>query len=151
MHEEKFKHWITEYSGFTLWFSLITFIIIQILIFVSPSSFSRRPINYFLYFLNLTVIAFFLSYISIRLHEKFDLNIHLVHHLLYIFVAVGISLLLHTIFAKNELTFQSASLYILGAVFITTIQYEIFDHDLSQIAIIILALIATIHAFLVVW
>jgi FtsH-binding integral membrane protein len=60
------------------------------------------------------------------------------------------SLLIHVIFAKNEITFQSVALYIFGAVYLMTLLFVIFV-EISNITLYVTAILSILWGFYIVW
>jgi hypothetical protein len=161
---------LLENSAWTYVIPLIIVTLLSLIAFFKRSLISKTPLNWLSYLLFTASFALVFGYISAA-HEYpvLDANGNQVrdigtnggslifHHGTYnylyaIFLASMISLALtvHTFTTKSELTFQSASLYVVGSVLFIVFQYLVFT-DISLLINHIITVCGIVWGFYVVW
>ncbi|KRX11141.1 hypothetical protein PPERSA_10908 [Pseudocohnilembus persalinus] len=140
-----FADWIETYVGFTFWAALVILVGIQLSVLFVRQSVSKAPLNIVFYILHVVCFAFVFANFEIGGDGE------MLTHGLYFFSLVIFSLLIHVLFAKNEITFQSVALYVLGAVYLATLYSEIFIPDLQGKSLYILSIITVLWGFYNVW
>jgi FtsH-binding integral membrane protein len=140
-----FESWLLTNWGFSFVCCLIvTLLLILLTFFLKSTVLSKIPVNIIVYLLFTIAFAFLFAYFEAK---SWDGEIYVG---LFVFTAVTFSLLIHSIISKCELTFQSATLYVFGAVLLAILIFEIFTHFALHLLYIIGAL-AIIWGFYLVW
>jgi hypothetical protein len=141
-----FRSWVLEWNGFTFWTCLIIVVVLQIVGLLWRSLVSQSSLAWLWY----TVHTFAFSFLFAYFEASNSPSNTLINYVFALGFWVSISLLVHSLASKTEITFQSATLYILGAVYSVTLYHIIFS-QFSLETTYLSAFAVTLFGFYLVW
>lgn len=122
-------------------------IVIALVTFFYKQTVNHSPNNWVAYILFTVFLGFLLSYFQA---ERRALDAY-VYYAVFALLIVVLALFIHVFFTKQEITFQSVSLYVFAAAFWITFYYEVKIIDMPLLHTFLFGIFATIFGFYFAW
>lgn len=145
-----------------VWSFLIPLIVISLLSLVAffvRSLIARTPVNWVSYIFFTVGFATLFAYLSVKYQERAVIGgidtvtqdgTWIYFYVLSMAAMISFALTIHTLTTKSELTFQSASLYVVGSVLLVAFLFLVFS-NMPLILSHLLTVTGIIWGFYIVW
>ncbi|EAR84136.1 transmembrane protein, putative (macronuclear) [Tetrahymena thermophila SB210] len=138
-----YRSWVLNTTGFTFVFCLIVTIVLSLGAFLQKSQLSRPIVNYVSYILYTLAFGVLFSYFDAKYSSNF-------HHTFVVLAYLTFGLFLHALLCFGIITFQNASIFIIGSVLLVTLKMEIFT-QIGMQTIYVLSTLAILFGYYVIW
>lgn len=155
----KIKVWLEGHWFAAFLLPLIIVSVLSLISFFARSILSRGPQNWISYLLFTVAFATLFAYLSVTYKEvgtrggypyTFQDGTWIYFYVFSMASMISFALSIHTLTTKSELTFQSASLYVVGSVLLVAFLFLVFS-DMQLILSHILTFLGVVWGFYIVW